>query len=406
MAEIKSLSQVLKDISKQYGQNVAKFGADDLTVDGVLSLGSPMADYCLYGGIPEGRIVEFSGAEGSGKTSTAFMVAASYQKVEIERHPIGEEWTDSTGIVREGPRSIIYLDNEGTLDPTWAKVFGYDLSEDALVKTVVLRPEGQSAEEIFDMALDCLRTGEVGLLIFDSIATLVPAQIVDESMEKYQMGGIAKSLTRFANTAIGLLRKYKATLIGINQVRENIGGYGNPIMTPGGRAWRHACSSRLMFKRGEFFDEEGNKLTSNAENPAGHIVNIAALKTKTSRWDRKGGSYTLNYTRGVDTLADTIEAAIHFGLIDNSTQGTFKIIDPATGNVKLDDEGKEIKIRGKKNVITYFNEHLNEWKQLYDAVYNKLSQKEDPYIKSFQAMLNAKAESAFEMEINADTLEE
>lgn len=406
MAEIKSLSQVLKDISKQYGQNVAKFGADDLTVDGVLSLGSPMADYCLYGGIPEGRIVEFSGAEGSGKTSTAFMVAASYQKVEIERHPIGMEWTDSTGIVREGPRSIIYLDNEGTLDPTWAKVFGYDLSEDALVKTVVLRPEGQSAEEIFDMALDCLRTGEVGLLIFDSIATLVPAQIVDESMEKYQMGGIAKSLTRFANTAIGLLRKYKATLIGINQVRENIGGYGNPIMTPGGRAWRHACSSRLMFKRGEFFDEEGNKLTSNAENPAGHIVNIAALKTKTSRWDRKGGSYTLNYTRGVDTLADTIEAAIHFGLIDNSTQGTFKIIDPATGNVKLDDEGKEIKIRGKKNVITYFNEHLNEWKQLYTAVYDKLSQKEDPYIKSFQAMLNAKAESAFEMEINADTLEE
>ena len=266
----KTLDEVLKGISKKYGDNVAKFGAEELAIDGVLSLGSPMIDYCLYGGIPEGRIVEFSGAEGSGKTSTSFLVAASYCREELKRNP-------------ENPRGIIFLDNEGTLDPTWASVFGYDLSENAPVRTIVIRPEGQNAEEIFDMALDFLRTGEIGLLIFDSIATLVPAQIADESMEKYQMGGIAKSLTRFANTALGLLRKYKATLVAINQVRENMSMYGNPITTPGGRAWKHACSSRLMFKRGDFFDEEGNKLTSSAESPAGHIVNVAVLKTKTSK---------------------------------------------------------------------------------------------------------------------------
>ena len=174
-----NLDSVLKKITKKYGTGVAKFGADDLTIDGVLSLGSPMIDYCLYGGIPEGRIIEFSGAEGSGKTSTAFLVAASYQREELKRHPVGEEW-ELNGELHEGPRSIIFLDNEGTLDPVWAKNFGYDLSEDADVKTIVIRPEGQNAEEIFDMALDCLKTGEVGLLIFDSIATLVPAQIADE----------------------------------------------------------------------------------------------------------------------------------------------------------------------------------------------------------------------------------
>ena len=382
----KTLSEVLKSISKKYGDNVAKFGADDLSIDGILSLGSPMIDYCLYGGVPEGRIIEFSGAEGSGKTSTSFLVAASYCKEELKRNP-------------DNPRSIIFLDNEGTLDPTWASVFGYDLSADAEVKTIVIRPEGQNAEEIFDMALDFLRTGEVGLLIFDSIATLVPAQIADESMEKYQMGGIAKSLTRFANTALGLLRKYKATLVAINQVRENMSTYGNPITTPGGRAWKHACSSRLMFKRGEFFDEDGNKLTTSAESPAGHIVNVAVLKTKTSKWDRKGGSYRLNYTKGIDILSDTIEAALHFGLIDNSVQGTFKIIDPKTGEIKLDAEGKEIKIRGKKNVSDYFNEHLDEWKQLYDAVYEKIKQKDDPYIKSFEAMLNENVKDAFSDEV-------
>lgn len=382
----KTLDEVLKNISKKYGDNVAKFGAEDLSVDGVLSLGSPMIDYCLYGGVPEGRIIEFSGAEGSGKTSTSFLVAASYCKEELKRNP-------------DNPRSIIFLDNEGTLDPTWAKVFGYDLSADALVKTIVIRPEGQNAEEIFDMALDFLRTGEIGLLIFDSIATLVPAQIADESMEKYQMGGISKSLTRFANTSLGLLRKYKATLVAINQVRENMSMYGNPITTPGGRAWKHACSSRLMFKRGDFFDEEGNKLTTSAESPAGHIVNVAVLKTKTSKWDRKGGSYRLNYTKGIDILSDTIEAALHFGLIDNSVQGTFKIVDPKTGSIKLDSEGNEIKIRGRKNVTDYFNEHLDEWHALYEAVYEKIKLKDDPYIKSFEAMLNENATEAFGEEV-------
>ena len=381
MAEL-TLNGVLRDISKKYGDNVAKFGADSLEVDGILSLGSPMLDYCLYGGIPEGRIIELSGAEGSGKTTTAFMIAASYIKEELKRNP-------------DNPRCIIFLDNEGTLDPTWASVFGYDLSKDAPVKTIVIRPEGQNAEEIFDMALNLLRTGEVGLLIFDSIATLVPAQIADESMEKYQMGGIAKSLTRFANTALGLLRKYHATLIAINQVRENMSAYGNPITTPGGRAWKHACSSRLMFKRGDFFDADGNKLSTTAESPAGHIVNVAVLKTKTNKWDRKGGSYRLNYTRGVDILSDTIEAALHFGLIDNSTQGSFKIIDPSTGEIKLDSEGNEIKIRGKANVTTYFNEHLDEWKALYDAVYDKIKEKESPYHFAFEQMLNSKVDEVF-----------
>lgn len=390
-----SLQSVLRDINKKFGDNIAKVGADDLSVDGILPFGSPMLDYCVYGGLPEGRIVEFSGSEGSGKTSSSFLIAASYQKIELDRHPIDVEWTDSTGIYRKGPRYIVFLDNEGTLDPTWAKVFGYDLSEDAPVKTVVLRPEGQTAEEIFDMALNLLRTGEVGLLIFDSIATLVPAQIAEESMEKYQMGGIAKSLTRFANTALGLLRKYRATLIGINQVRENIGGYGNPIMTPGGRAWRHACSSRLMFKRGDFFDSEGNKLSTSAESPAGHIVNVAVLKTKTSKWDRKGGSYRLDYTKGIDILSDTLEVALHFGFIDNRVQGTFKLVNPSTGEILLDESGNEIKIRGKKNLITYFNEHPLEWKKLYDLVYDKLKIKEDPYIKSFELLLNEKIEQSF-----------
>lgn len=384
-----SLADVMKKISKKYGDNVVRVGAQDLTVDGVLSLGSPSLDFCIYGGVPEGRIVEFSGPEGSGKTTNAFLAAASYQRAEVKRNP-------------ENPRSIVFLDNEGTLDREWAAKMGYDISEDATVPTILIRPEAQSAEEIFDMALDMLKTGEVGLLIFDSIATLVPMQIADESMEKQQMGGIAKALTRFANTAIGLLRKYKATLIAINQVRENIGGYGPALSTPGGRAWKHACSMRLMFKRGAFFDEDGNELTTSAESPAGHIIDMAVLKTKTCRWDRKLGHAHLNYTRGVDIVQDTIDVALHLGFIDNSAQGMYKLIDPETGALMIDADGNEIKIRGKKNVATYFREHTDQWRKLYDMVYEKLSQKQDPFVKSFEEMLGLSIYSKLGIENNVE----
>ena len=384
-----SLAEVMKKISKKYGDNVVRVGAQDLTVDGVLSLGSPSLDFCIYGGVPEGRIVEFSGPEGSGKTTNAFLAAASYQRAEVKRNP-------------ENPRSIVFLDNEGTLDREWAAKMGYDISEDATVPTILIRPEAQSAEEIFDMALDMLKTGEVGLLIFDSIAPLVPMQIADESMEKQQMGGIAKALTRFANTAIGLLRKYKATLIAINQVRENIGGYGPALSTPGGRAWKHACSMRLMFKRGAFFDEDGNELTTSAESPAGHIIDMAVLKTKTCRWDRKLGHAHLNYTRGVDIVQDTIDVALHLGFIDNSAQGMYKLIDPETGALMIDADGNEIKIRGKKNVATYFREHTDQWRKLYDMVYEKLSQKQDPFVKSFEEMLGLSIYSKLGIENNVE----
>ena len=388
MAEL-TLSDVLKKIKKDFGDGVVKVGVESLDVDGILSLGSPSFDFCIYGGIPEGRIVEFSGPESSGKTTTAFLTAASYQREEIKRNP-------------EKPRAIVYLDNEGTADPIWARKMGYDMSASAKVATILIRPEAQSAEQIFDMAISMLKTGEIGLLVFDSIATLVPQQIAEESMEKKQMGGVASSLTRFANTIVGVLRKYKATLIGINQVRENLSGYGDFLVTPGGRAWKHQCSVRLMFKRGEFFDEEGNKLTKNAGSPAGNLIEVAVLKTKVCKWDRKLGYMHLNYDRGVDILEDTLDVATHFGFIDNSIQGSYIILDPDTGEVMKDVNGKGIKIRGRKNLRPFFDANPDIWKKLYTKVYDKLRIKEDANIVAFEKMLNTSIEERFGIDLQKE----
>jgi recombination protein RecA len=390
MAENMTLQDVLKKIKKDFGDSVVKVGVESLDVDGILSLGSPSFDFCIYGGIPEGRIVEFSGPESSGKTTTAFLTAASYQREEIKRNP-------------KNPRSIVYLDNEGTADPIWAKKMGYDMGENAKVSTILIRPEAQSAEQIFDMAISMLKTGEIGLLVFDSIATLVPQQIAEESMEKKQMGGISTSLTRFANSIVGVLRKYKATLIGINQVRENLSGYGDFLITPGGRAWKHQCSVRLMFKRGDFFDENGEVVKKTANSPAGNIIEVAVLKTKVCKWDRKLGYMHLNYDRGVDILEDTLDVATHFGFIDNSVQGSYILLDTETGKIMKDKEGKEIKIRGRKNLRPFFDEHPELWKKLYKKVYDKLRIKEDANIVAFEKMLNTNIEERFGINLEKES---
>ena len=377
-----SLTDVLKSINKKFGGQVAQVGVPKLETTGTLSLGSPSLDFCLYNNLVEGKILEFSGLESSGKTTTAFLVAATYIRKELERNP-------------ENPRSILFMDVECAADPEWAlKSTGYDMNRQD-VKTIYIQPTGQSCEQIFDMVLECVKTGEIGLVIFDSLTMLVSQQISDASMEKKDMGGIAKPLGDFCKKITGLLNRYKTTFIGINGLTENISGYGDPLVTPGGRTWKRACMVRLRFKQGDFFDDENNLIAKkDAQSPAGHIIEMYVMKTKVCKWDRKLGMCHLNYTKGIDILWDTLDLATYFGFIDNSVQGSFKLLNPETGEVMCDDNGEPIKIRGKKNLVTYFREHTNEWRKLYDLVYEKLTVKDDPYIKSFEEMLGINVKEA------------
>lgn len=386
MAE--TVQELLKKINKTFGEQIATIGVEDLTKFGTLSLGSPGFDFCLYNSLPTNKLVEFCGKESSGKTTTSYLVAASFQRKELKENP-------------DNPRSILFVDLECGADPSWAKKMGYDMSETADVSTICIRPEGQSAEQVFDMILDFLKTGEIGLIIIDSISMLVSQQVYDQSFEKKEMGGIAKPLGDFVKRVKGLLVKYNCLLIGINQVRDNVGGYGDPLITSGGRGWKHGCDVRLMFKRGNFFDEDGNELTKSAQSPAGYVMEVYVLKTKVCKWDRKLGRLCISYTKGVDILQDTIDVAIYFGLIDNSTQGWFKIINQDTGEIEKDSEGNDIKIRGRKNVKPYFEEHIDQWKKLYDKVYEMISRKEDPNIIAFEKLLNIDINEKLGVDINS-----
>lgn len=367
------LDILIKDFNKQYKEEIAARGMPRIETQRI-PFSSPRANYMLYGGIPRGRIVEFAGEENSGKTTTALDIVANAQKL------FQEEWENEITeleaidkkkkeqqsrldyIKARGPKQIVYADCENTLDEEWAQKLGVDTD-----KLILLKPQSQTAEQIFEMLLQMIDTDEVGLVVIDSLGVMLSAQAYEKSMEEKTYGGIAAALTLFSKKAELLCTKYNCTLIGINQMREDINSPYGGMITTGGKGWKHNCSVRLMFQKGAYIDERGNELRRSTESPAGNLVMINIAKTKVCKPDRRVGFYTLKYDSGIDIIADTVEVALKYGIIQQAG-AWFNFVDIETGEIMEDDTGELIKLQGKPNVIEYLKE--NEY--LFTEIYNKI----------------------------------
>lgn len=308
-----SLSDVLKSIEKISGSKALMQGVE---VKDVERIPMPMVgvNRILYGGIPKGRMVEFSGQESGGKTTTALLFAGSYQK--------------------QDERPVFFVDSEGTYDPRWAAKLGVDNSR--LIKWT---PENVTAEEVFQKILEVAETDEVGLIILDSIPALVPQQIDAKDMTEYQMGGISKALTTFAMKLQKILLKNNTiTFIGLNQLRDNMSPYGAPTTTPGGRAWKHLTSLRLEMGSSNV-DKNGNYLPESAENPAGVKITVSVKKNKTAPRNRKLAYYIVDFEKGYDVKQDVVNLAISAGIIVQRGS-SFSYVDPETGEVIVKAQGR------------------------------------------------------------------
>lgn len=332
------LEVIIKKVNKEMGSEVISYGVNTPNIPRI-PMSSPRLNYMLYGGVPMNKVIEFCGTEGGGKTTTALDLVANYQHL-------------------PDARKVLYVDHEHALEEYWATLLGVDVAG-----MIIYRPETESAEDIFDVCIELLKTGEIGCMVIDSLGSLVPKSIIDENLDKQQMGGIAKVLTRVSNVIVPLLTKYKCTLVGINQVRDDMNSMYNPYTTPGGKAWKHACSLRLMFSKGSLIDEDGNELKASAENPQGNRVMIKALKMRGIRPDRTKGYYTLNYRTGIDYMLDTIDVAIELKLIVKKG-GWYYFCDLETGEIS--DE----KIQGLANLREYFKNNDDKFSDLYDKVYD------------------------------------
>jgi recombination protein RecA len=211
-------------------------------------------------------------------------------------------------------------------------------------------------------------TGEVGLVVLDSLGAMLSQQEWEKSMEEKTYCGIAGPLTRFSKKIEYACAKYDCTFIGINQLREDITSTYNMYKTPGGKTWKHVCSVRLMFSKGVYYNDQYKDLTRSADGAAGNYVNMVIAKTKVCKPDRKNGSYTLNYTTGVDTYMDLVEMALKYNIIVQSGAWYTIMQDIDTGEVLVDAEGNIAKFNGKAKLIEY----LKEDEDVYDLLDNKL----------------------------------
>ena len=325
------LDIIAKEIGKKFGESTIGYGVKKAEYDKI-KFTSPRLNYMTFGGLATGRIYEFAGPEGSGKTTSAFDLMKNAQ-IKFQKEYEEEQAKGNTAFEE---RKVFFLDEEGTFDAVWARKFGVDVE-----KVMIWQPQGESAEKVLDVLRNAIETGEVGLAILDSIATLVSEQVYDESLEKKAYGGIAATLTRFVNLIKGPLLKYDCTLIMINQVREDLGSMFGGTITPGGRAFKHACSARFEFRKGKFVDDNGKELTNNAENPAGNIIHVVVKKTKIFEPTRRVGYYTIKYLTGPDFMSDYIDVGLQTGVI-NQRGAYYDILDLSTGEI-LNEE----KIQGK-----------------------------------------------------------
>ena len=349
------LDKLVADINKEWKEDIAARGIPVVEVQKIPFTSSRL-NYMTYGGIPRGRLIEFSGDEGGGKTTTALDIVKNAQKL------FQEEWEAELSNTKDdtrrkylesrGPQKVVYADCENTLDLEWATKLGVDIDN-----VYVIKPQTQVAEDIFQILLEMIDTDEVGLVVLDSIGVMVSKQAYEKEVGEKTYGGISMPLTRFSELAVLSCRKYNSTVLGINQMRDDLNSPYGGKTTTGGRAWRHNCSMRLQFAKGDLLDESGSKVPKTTTDcPAGNKVMVSILKTKSCPPNRRTGSYTLMYETGIDDVADLVDTAMKYGII-NKAGAWFSIIDIETGEIMTDEEGNTLKFQGQLNLVDFLRDN-------------------------------------------------
>jgi len=221
----KAIDMALAQIEKQFGKgSIMKLGEQSsrLNVE-VISTGSVAIDVALgIGGLPRGRVVELYGPESSGKTTVALHVIAEAQK--------------AGGIAA-------FVDAEHALDPVYSKALGVDIDN-------LLISQPDTGEQALEITETLIRSGVVDVIVIDSVAALVPRAEIEGEMGDAFVGLQARLMSQALRKLTGAISKSKCVCIFINQIREKVGVmFGNPEVTPGGRALKFYASVRLEVRK-------------------------------------------------------------------------------------------------------------------------------------------------------------
>lgn len=254
------------------------------------------------GGIPQGRIIEVYGAESSGKTTTCLQFIAACQKHYFNKKN------------RNGVAAIV--DAEHALDPDWAGKVGVNMDE-----LLVSQPD--NGEEGLTIVERMVTSRLVDLIVVDSVAALTPKAVLDGEVGDSTMAALAQLMSKAMNRIKGMCNRTQTTVIFINQVREKVGlVFGNPELTPGGRALKFYASVRAEVRKGQPI-KSGDKII-------GFRPTIKMVKNKVAA-PFVSGEYDIcvgmkeRPVYGIDTVASLVEVAGSIGVI--TKKGSFFVYD-------------------------------------------------------------------------------
>ncbi len=281
----RALDLALSQIEKQFGKgSILRLGSKDAIVPvSVISTGSISLDAALgVGGFPRGRINEIFGPESSGKTTIALQVIAEAQK--------------------KGGMAA-FIDVEHALDPGYAKKLGVDIDN-----LLVSQPDyGEQALEITGALIT---SGQIDVLVVDSVAALVPKAELEGEMGDSHMGVQARLMSQALRKLTGVVSKSRTCLIFINQIREKIGVmFGNPETTTGGRALKFYSSVRLDIRR--------IAAIKDGESVVGNRTKVKVVKNKVASPFREA-EFDIIYGEGVSKEGDLIDLGVAQNLVEKS----------------------------------------------------------------------------------------
>ncbi|MFC1514383.1 recombinase RecA, partial [Candidatus Omnitrophota bacterium] len=280
----KALDLALAQIEKQFGKgSIMKLGQSVKLDIAVLPTGIPGLDKALgVGGIPRGRVVELFGPESSGKTTLSLSIIAETQK-------------------RGGVAA--FIDAEHAFEPAYAKIIGVDLDN-------LLISQPDTGEQALEITETLVRSNAVDLIVVDSVAALVPRAEIEGDMGDAQMGLQARLMSQALRKLTAAISKSKTSLIFINQIRMKIGiMFGNPEVTPGGRALKFYSSLRIDLRK-------VGTLTIQDEI-VGTKVKCKIVKNKVAP-PFKEVFFEITYTEGVSKLGSMIDTALDLGVINKA----------------------------------------------------------------------------------------
>ena len=267
-----------------------------------------------------------------------------------------------------GPKKVLYIDVENSFDVLWGGILGLVFSEDE--NTIdVMQPPTIVAEKLLQAVRELVETGELGLVIIDSVPALTPESMLKKDIGEKTVAALAGLMTNFMVVINPILKRHHCTMILINQCRDNL---VNPYVknTPGGRALKFFSLLRLEFKKGSFVDFLGNELPNNVKDPAGCKIEATLIKQKTAPNDRRMASYYLMTQSGIRADFDYAWLALNTYDLIRKVGGWYTLINPKTGEVLQTPEGKDVKVNGMANVYNYLGtntEYYNDLKEYVQA---------------------------------------